>query len=332
MQKNKSKFNSSYNLKKYCAEYLSKELSSSGFDIILGFESRNDFRTCTISFEKNHVDLCVNLNAMKKAIKAKEISMKIKMDFAVSFIANYIKYVADAKRKLPRTYFEGLAQLNAIDVYSSGKVMSVYSPLSSTGAKRMKHMYAINVLVAILCLNKIRIFQQTELTEEEKDVIEKMVDELLAFSDVPEIEYSDSVLPKYALLGVISRIEKLPLTSIDTVQDFPILNILPVSGTVDQTINNIICCCSKSDNAFLLGVTVRLIAQFGTLDIEISNNLIDTLNQYREFSVLHYQQMAKGSSLLRDNLFAIKNNMKAINLYMDFHSISTETGSVHSLN
>jgi len=331
---------STFELKQQFIGLLARELEKNGFDIVLGFESSAKSRICTLKFaDSKRIDVCANLGYVKNSVCVDGSSQMFKVRYCAWFVAEYIKQIARAKNSIPQSYFEGLAFLNAIEVYKSEKTVDVYSPLSHWD-KKPKRSYCLRPLEissAINALNKIRLFASLELNEQERLAVKTFCDSLLLYAGLPEVSYIHAKVPVYALVDSFKSLANLITKEPELVQEFLILTLAPFEQIRKLTVNDLFLHCIQSDNEFLTGVAIRLIAFLHpSQNIEVTHDarkkLTDAMNQYIDYGITYCNELPKpGRCLLNDNLFAVKAAVKSINYYLTIYGTGVIAGNIHSI-
>ena len=336
---NHQKKMSSFHLKQQFIGLLSNELGKSRFNIVLGFESSFRSRICTLKFsDDKQIEVCINLEYVKKSDNAADCSMILKVCYCALFVADYIKQIERAKSSVPQNYFEGLVFLNAIEVCKEKKTVSIYSPLSYWD-KNPKSTYCvrpIEISSAINALNRLRIIAPSGVSERDKMAIKSFSDSLLLYSGLPEIAYVYGSIPVYALVDSFKRLAGIIVKDPEAVQEFPILGLAPFDQIKQLTVGSLFLSCIQSDNTFLIGVAIRLIAFFHLpynfkIDSVNLEKLVSAMNQYIDYSIIYYNRLPKrGRYLMDDNLFAIKNAVKSFNSYLSMHGAGVITSNIHT--
>lgn len=331
---------SSFHLKQQFISRLSNELEGCSFDIVLGFESSMRERVCTLKFRDNKkLEICVNIGFVPKAVKCSECSFVFKLHYCAMFVAEYIKLIEQAKNNVPQNYFDGLVYLNGIEVLKTKETQSIYSPLSCLG-KKAKRSYCVRPLEissAINTLNKLRIFATSLLNKQDIATATSLCNDLLLYSGLPEIAYIHTGIPLYTTVYSFKKLGELLAKNLEVVDEFPILSLAPFKQIESLTISNLLRICIQSNNAFLIGVAIRLIAFLHlSHDLEFDNsyhnNLVDAMKLYIEHSVAYCTETSKVSQgLLKDNSFAIRCAAKNINAYLTLNGIGLTTGNIHSI-
>ena len=338
--RNNQKHISSFRLKQQFISLLRSEFEKCGFNIVLGFESSFRERICTIQFaDGKQIHVCINLDYVKKAVDVIGFPFRLKVYYCAAFVAEYIKQIERVKSCVPQNYFEGLVFLNAIEVYKAKKVVSIYSPLSLWN-KKPKRTYCIRPLEicsAVNSLNRLRLFTSQELNEQDKERIKAFMDGLLLYSALPEVAYIHTRVPVYTMVDSIKRLAELIEKEPEVVKEFPILTLAQFEQIKQLTVRSLFFSCTQSDNEFLIGVAIRLIAFMQlSYDTEFEQwgqeKLIDALNQYIGYSITYYNELSKASSyFIKDNLLAIKAAVKAINDYLVMYGTGVIAGNIHSI-
>lgn len=337
-QKNQNRM-SSFHLKQQFISLLSSEFEKCGFDIILCFESSFSKRLCTLKFgEGKQVEVCINLEYVKKSINGVGCSMQVKICYCAFFVVDYIKLINLAKNNVPKSYFEGLAFLNAIEVCKDNKTVSIYSPLSHWN-KKPKNKYCvrpIEIRSAINALNRLRLYLPSGLDEQDKLAIIALTDSLLLYSGLPEISYVHSSIPVYALVDSFGRLADIISKDPETIREFPVLALAPFDKIKQLTVRSLFLSCVQSDNNFLIGVAIRIIAflqlpynqEFENIDL---GKLVNAMNSYIDYSIIYLNEMSKsGKFLMNDNMFAIKVAVKSINTFLSLCSFNMPDRNIHT--
>lgn len=329
----------SFHLKQQFISMLSSEFEKCRFDIVLGFESSIRKRICTLKFgEGKQVEICINLDYVKKSVNAVGCSMVLKVCYCALFVAEYIKQIERTKNSIPQSYFEGLVFLNAIEVCKKNKKVSVYSPLAHWN-KNPKNTYCvrpIEISSAINALNKLRIFTPSGLNEQDKVAIKAFSDSLLLYSGLPEIAYIYASVPMYALVDSFKRLADIIAKDPEAVQEFPILTLAPFEQIKQLTVSSLFMSCVQSNNVFLIGVAIRLIAFLHlpySTDMDNINlkKLVNAMNSYIDYSTIYYNELSKcGRFLMNDNLYAIKVAAKSINDFLSMYGSDVIARNIHN--
>lgn len=331
---------STFELKQQFIGLLAGEFENCSFDIVLGFESSFRNRICTLKFVNcKQVEVCVNLGYVKKSVCVDGCSLMFKVFFCASYVAEYIKQIERAGYSVPQSYFEGLAFLNAIEVYKSEKLVSVYSPILhwETKPKRSYCLRPLEVSCAINSLNKIKLLASSWMNQQEKLVVNTFCNSLLLYAGLPEVSYNHSRVPVYALIDAFKKLADLIVKEPLLSQEFPILTLAPFEQIQQMSVNDLLLHCIQSNNEFLMGVAIRLIAflhpsQNIAFADDIHNKLADTINQYIDYSLSYCYEFSKsGRCLKTDNLYAIKAAAKSIDEYLNVDGIYVIAGNIHSI-
>ena len=331
---------STYHLKQQFISLLSSELEGCSFDIVLGFESSMRDRVCTLKFLDNKkLEVCVNIGFVQKSVNSIGCSFTFKLHYCALFVAEYIKLIEQAKANTPLSYFEGLVYLNSIEVLKTKETQSICSPLSCLDkkAKRSVCIRPIEISSAINTLNKLRIFAIPLLNKQDIATITSLCNGLLLYSGLPEIAYIHTNMPIYAMVHSFKKLGELLAKNPEITNEFPTLSLAPFDRIESLTTNDLFRTCIQSDNAFLIGVAIRLVAFLRLpYGLEIDNSchrtLVDAMKLYIEYSVsccIESFQASKG--LLKDNSFAIRCAVKNINNYLTLSGIGLTTGNIHSI-
>lgn len=336
----KQKNLSTFDLKQQFIVLLASEFENCGFKIVLSFESSFKKHICTLKFvDSKRVEICANLGYVKKSVCVNGVSQIFKVHYCALFIAEYIKQIERVKKNTPQCYFEGLVFLNAIEAYESKKMVQVYSPLSYWD-KKPKCSYCLRPLEissAINTLNKIRLFTSLKLNEQEQLAVKTFCDSLMLYAGLPEVSYIHTRVPVYTLVDSFKRLANLITKEPALVQEFPFLTLAPFEQITQLTVNDLLLHCIQSDNEFLIGVAIRLIAflhtsQNNQLTDHVRRKLADAMNQYIDYSITYCNEVSKsGRCFLNDNLFAIKVAVKSINEYLTIYGTGVIAGNIHSI-
>jgi len=331
---------SSFHLKQQFISLLSNELEGYSFDIVLGFESSMRERVCTLKFfGDKKLEVCVNIGFVPKAVRCPDCSFVFKLYYCALFVAEYIKLIEQVKTNVPQNYFDGLVYLNSIEVLKTKETQSICSPLSclSKKAKRSYCVRPIEISSAINTLNKLRIFAISLLNEQDIATATSLCNGLLLYSGLPEIAYIHASVPLYATVYSFKKLGELLAKNPKVADEFPILSLAPFKQIESLTISNLFRICIQSNDAFLIGVAIRLVAFLHLpndleFDNSYHNNLVDAMKQYIEHSVAYCTETSKVSQgLLKDNSFAIRCAVKNINEYLTLNGIGLTTGNIHSI-
>lgn len=332
--------NLSFNIKQQLINLLSHEFETCGFNIVVGFESSFSGRIFTMQLsENNRLELCINLDAVKSGIDLNLSSKKIAIYYCALYIANYVKLMELSKHKTPETYFDGLVILNAIQNYKIHNTISVYSPLK--GKKLLDSTYCIRpieVESAIDSWNQILFLLESEISSNDKVVIKKAVNALLLYASLPEVSYISSTMPTYSLYNSLEYIEKLIALDSRVVTSFAIFELLSFQMLTTISTMELFQLYLRRENRFLIGIAIRMIAFMPLADVCgnneecISDSLLQAINKYRENSVIYFKELSSSNTqLFKDNLFAIKKAVFALNQYMALHGLKGNSGTIHSI-
>lgn len=329
-----------FELKRQFIGLLASEFRNCGFNVVLGFESSFKSRICMLKFaDVKRIEVYVNLGYVKNSVYVDGISQMFKVRYCALFIAEYIKQIERAKDCIPQSYFEGLVFLNAVEVYKSKKTVGVYSPLSHWDKKPQRSycLRPIEISSAINALNKTRMFASLELNEQEQLVVKTFCDSLLLYAGLPEVSYVRASVPVYALIDSFKGVADLITKEPKLVQVFPVLTLAPFDQIRKLTVNDLFLHCIQSDNEFLMGISIRLIAflhppQNNEVTDGDLKKLTDAMNQYIEYSITYCNELSKPDRcLLNDNLFAVKAVVKSINDYLTMYGTGVIAGNIHSI-
>lgn len=340
MKHNQKNSMSTFELKQQFIDLLSSEFSRCSFDIMLGFESSFRNRICTLKFvDYKQIEVCINLGYVKKSVGVGDSSLAFKVYFCALYVAEYIKQIERARCRIPLSYFEGLAFLNSIDVCKSKKVVSVYSPLFYW-EKKPKHSYCLRPLEissAINALNKIKLLASPWLNQQERLVVNTFCDSLLLYASLPEVSYNHSRVPEYALIDAFKKLADLIAKEPSLSQEFPILTLASFEQIEQMSVNDLLLHCIQSNNEFLTGVSIRLIAFLHpSLNIDFEDDthakLVDAMNKYIDYGLSYCcESFELGRCLKTDNLYAIKTAVKSINKYLSIYGTGVIAGNIHPI-
>lgn len=331
---------STYYLKQQFINLLSSELEGCSFDITLGFESSMRDRVGTLKFIDNKkLEVCVNIGFVQKSVNSIGCSFTFKLHYCALFVAEYVKLIEQAKANMPQSYFEGLVYLNSIEVLKAKETQSICSPLSCLDkkAKRSFCVRPIEISSAINTLNKLRILAIPLLNKQDIATVTSLCNDLLLYSGLPEIAYIHTNMPIYAMVHSFKKLGELLAKNPELINEFPILSLAPFDRIESLTTNDLFRTCIQSDNAFLIGVAIRLVAflrlPYGLkIDNSYHKNLVDAMKLYIEYSVSYCIGSSQASKvLLKDNSFAIRCAVKNINDYLTLSGIGPTTGNIHSI-
>ena len=190
---------------------------------------------------------------------------------------------------------------------------------------------------AINTLNKLRMFAIPLLNKQDIATITSLCNGLLLYSGLPEIAYIHTNMPIYAMVHSFKKLGELLAKNPELTNEFPILSLAPFDRIESLTTNDLFRTCIQSDNAFLIGVAIRLVAflrlPYGLeIDYSCHRNLVDAMKLYIEYSVSYCIESSHASKgLLKDNSFAIRCAVKNINNYLTLSGIGLTTGNIHSI-
>lgn len=329
---------STFRLKQQFISLLSSELEGCCFDIVLGFESSMKNRVCTLKFlNNNKLEICVNIGFVRKSVNFFGCSFTFKLDYCALYVAEYIKLIEQAKANIPQNYFDGLVYLNGIEILKIKETQSICSPLSCLGkkAKRNCCVRPIEISSAINSLNKLRIFAKPLLNKQDIATATSLCNGLLLYSGLPEIAYIHTSIPLYTTLYSFKKLGEILAENPEVADEFPVLSLEPLKQIESLTISNLFRICIQSNNAFLIGLAIRLVAFLRfphdlNFDDSNHNNLVDAMKLYIEHSVSYCTEVSKVSQgLLKDNAFAIQCVVKNINEYLTLNGIVLTTGNIH---
>ena len=327
-----------FNLKQQLSCLLARELQPCGFDVVLGFEASFKNRICTLKFNGSRkMEICINLTSINNPIYFDGSSLMFKVNYCALFAAEYIKHIERARHSVPQNYFEGLSFFNAIEVCEAKKAVSVYSPLSYWD-KKPNRSYCIRPLEissSINALNKIRFRMSSRLCQEEKLAVNTCCNRLLLYAGLPEISYVHSRVPVYALFDSLKKLADHIVSNPALLKEYPILLLAPFEKIGQMRVDELLLHCIQSDNAFLTGVSIRLIAflhpsQEMVFSDGIYTKLVNAVNQYIEYGISYCRDIPQsGRCLQADNLYAIKTAARSINRYLRADGTGIIGGNIH---
>lgn len=329
---------SGFSLKEYVSAALSGELKGCGFHILLGFEASARDRICTLRFlPDQRLDVCVNLSHLKKTVPHPHCSLLCRVYYGVQYIAAYIHLLERAGRLVPQSYLEGLSFLNAVEVYQSAKPVSITTPLYRWKKKpgRKSSIRPIEISCAVSALNRMRFFLRNQLSEKERILLEDLADKLLLYAGVPEIAYDCANVPVYALNNSVGKLAVFLEKNPGLAETFPVLRLMEFKRIGQLTTDDLLSRYVQSDNSFLLGIAIRMTAFSGVTPrsgphTERQGTLISAMNRYIENSLTYYKELSQAEELLlKDNLYAVKETVKAINHYLYIHGAGVNSGNIH---
>lgn len=319
---------------------ISSELEVYPLDIVLRFESSVRERICTLLFLDNtKLEICVNIGFVQKAINAIGCSFSFKLHYCALFVAEYIKLIEQAKNNTPQNYFDGLVYLNSIEVLKTKEAQCICSPLPCLGkkAKWSSCIRPIEISSAINALNKLRIFTASLLNKQDTAAAASACNSLLLYSGLPEIAYIRNNIPEYAIVHSLKKLGECIAANPEIVNEFPILSLGNFNQIECLTARELLQTCIQSNNAFLIGVAIRMVAFWNVpYNLEIAHddhcNLVDAMKLYIECSVTYCAEIFEvNQGLLKDNSFAIRCAVKKVNEYLSLNGIGPTTGNVHSI-
>lgn len=330
----------SFLLKQQLATLLSNECRPLGFHILLRFTSNFQKQTCTVKFEgHNRLSIFLNLASLKGGFSSPRCSWRFRVAYTALFVAAYIDQLEQARNRIPQTYWEGLAFLDAILDATGNHPVKLYSPLSLWNAKpnRTFTIRPIEVRNAIQSLTKLRESPPPGLTETDAVAIRTALDALSSYAQVPEIAYLRGSVPVYVLMHSFRDLADRIQADSGVVAKFPLLTLAPFEQTERLTVSSMLKSCTQRENDFLSGVAIRFAALFSqptppALDSASRENLVAAMNVYKERSIAYVSQIPQAARcLLTDNLLAVKKTVQAMNEYTALCGAPVTTGSVHSI-
>ena len=331
---------STFSIKQLFIRILANEFDNCGFDVVLGFESTYNNRICTLHIVGHkRLEVNVNLGYVKQSFFAKRFSELFKAHYCAFFVAEYIKQLERAKNVLPQSYFEGLAFLNAIEVYKAKTVVRVFSPLShwNEKPKRSYCLRPLEISSAINAINKLILFDSHKMDEKDKKSVRDLHNSLLLYASLPEISYVYECIPVYALVNSLKSLSNFASEDPAIDQEFPILSLFPFHRLDHLAVDDLFLHCLQSGNSFLVGIAIRLIAFLHQSDYRgvanhVREELINALSSYVDCGILYCNEVHKNERcFINDNLFAVKVAVKSIYEYTVMNELGMICGNIHSI-
>lgn len=326
----------SHSVKIALCNILSQELKPRGQAVNISFvwmyaDHVFSFRLCN----DREIDLRINLSAVKKLIQ--QYGYTAGISYCAYFISSYIEQIDASFEKMPVSYFEGLALLDAICDCRAQKVAKVYSPTSLIyHAKRSFCLRPIEVSAAICSLKRVSVAFADCVTASARVNIERLTNELLLYSRLPEISYAKSFIPAHTLFSVLNQLREMMTANTEWCNHFAVFRPLVEVNISKLTLRELLERAFPDGNCFEQEAVLRLLCYANTIDIINENEAYmkcfqAAANAYRNQSVLYAKEVEHlQSKLLEDNLSVIENTAQKINHIVGDYGIACSSGTIHS--
>lgn len=323
--------NVSYGRKFVFNSLLSNELRDSSYRIDARYEWK--YKDQILSFRV--IDNCtmrlgINLNFKENELFSdNNLIEEINVKYRAYYISSYVHCMELATVSNPKSYFDGLVLLCAINNILSKRKSVSLSPLMN---RRHTIFRPIDVYCAIRALSRLIIEYNNMLLESQKVELNAAINALILYSLLPEINYMRK-RPMYSLLCEIKELQRnIYLAGEGWMDTFPLFKEYEINSLSDATLDYFLDKCSQSQNAFWTGITMRLMIYAGC-GIEVDktekmNGLIDCIQKYKKDCVNYFMDMQKNSNiLLADNYIAIKKIIGK--LHKTFTFLPIVSGALH---
>lgn len=325
-------------LKGILTELLTEELAFCSYKIDASFEAINSKSLFRIRFHKNLVRIWINMDTVSKLLRQSEILYMVGLHYCTFFISNYIMCVKDAFDRMPESYCDGLIIFNAIYDYNCGKNLRICAPLMCEAQPNGKcRLRPLEMKCDIDALMRIRIQFQAKLSAEQKNILDKKIDERMLYLGLPEAAYENLLLPRYALYGSIAEISQICEKCTDILSDYKILDGLRDIRNVNLTVEDLISIYKKTNHSFYIEMLLRIVCgmrkRYCADDFaEIKEALLSHVDKYRNNSVDYCTQINNFTSkILNDNLLMILKLVNKMNRFIENEERLTKSGTVHSI-
>ena len=288
---------------------LSEQLGSCRYKIEAFYEWKRREQVFSLTF-KNEREVClgINIGFQKDLIfNGSENAAELSVLYRSYFIVNYIRCLEGAKIAAPSAYFAGLVTLEAINTLNSDKKTVSFSPIS----EKLFKIKPIDVHCALGSLNAIIINHTNLLSQELKRRCGAMADELISYTQLPEIEYKGHKKTVYSFSEDLLALKNLAASKPDILKEYPLLSQNGIDSVEDITVSQLIEKSEQNSNLFWAGIAIRLLAftQKGAAD----DNLLalfcvkKSVADFWGCSVTYFKEHKNTyNKLLADNMTAIK--------------------------
>lgn len=326
-----------YKLKKFFSNILDRELKEYNLNVLIGYEVRFSKRICNFKILNNgKLKIELNLIFLYTSPSLLHYSLLGKVIYCCQFIVHFLYLLESVKWDLPKSYFDGLVYCNAIEICNERKT-ELYSPILLWNKKNngLYNIRPIEIICAIKALEKITVSEQLTLNEQDRACINTLKENLLLYSNFPEIAYVHRKNPTYTIIDSIKKISKQVENCPDLADKFPILTLISIKTVKKLTIKEFFFRCAKSENNFMAGIAIRLIVMFNCyfrLDFKINTYevFMAEIKKYFTTCIAFNDIIFKQESyFLKENFFVVRRVIKAINKFLNVNEIADMSRNIH---
>ena len=202
------KYNSLDKVKKQIDDILSSELCECRYAIYAHYNAGNGDVLFSYRKMENSVHLSINIQTIKSFIEYNNWNAKISIYFCAWYVAGYIKTLVEWEQKRDlNTYCDGIIFYEVLHAYFSKKKIKVYAPYICDKLSRcVKKMRVVDVFCEANTLLRIKAMFVQELLQNERTIIERVLDERMLYLKAPEVIYVGFKTPSLSLKEVMRNI------------------------------------------------------------------------------------------------------------------------------
>ena len=307
-------------------EILTGELFECGFKIDASFESKGSDRIARVKFTtERDIRLTINTNCASEHIfEGAEMSRELGVIYRAYHIANYIRLLERVRVRIPRSYFDSLVTVEAI-CDELERMGTLYSPI---GDGRIKNFRPLDEYCAIRALTEI-LLRHGELIEgKQREACEAKINELIAYTALPEICFENSREPSYTLISDLERLYKITGLREEALSRYKLFTSCGAEKIAQMSLQQISDLGEDGTYDFWQQAVVRLCAISNRYGIKQNGALINAAAKYRADAVMFMKDCAGSKSeILRSNLAAVKKLSKRTDEL--FPDIESSFGALH---
>ena len=276
-----------YNLdkvKKQIDDILSNELRGCRYSLYVHYNADNERNLFSYRIKENSIQLFVNIQTVMSFMELNDWEVKISIYFCAWYVAGYINTLAEWEQsKELNTYCAGVVFCEVVYACVSNKKIKVFVPYICEKLNQcIKNMRVLDVSCETSTLLRIKALFAQKLLQNERTIIDYIVDERLLYLKTPEVIYVGLKTPSLSVKEVVSNIRAIGNINTE-------LSSIPRLPKRDDKnlIHNLTEIYEISQDMFWIEVLVRMVICSPSsvkhiIDKEVLNIMYKSIEQYED--------------------------------------------------
>lgn len=210
-----TKYNSLDKVKKQIDDILYGELCGCRYAIYVHYSADNGGALFSHRIKDNRVQLSINIQTVMTFVERNDWELKTSICFCAWYVAGYIEKLMEWEQKEElNTYCAGVTFSEVLYVCFSNKKVKVFVPYICEKLGRcIKKMSVLDALCEANTLLRIKTLLFQELSQDERAIMERVLDERMVYLNAPEVIYVGLKTPSLSVKEVVRNIRIIGKTN-----------------------------------------------------------------------------------------------------------------------